>query len=365
MRTYYYIDDETDTVQSIADAINESQRVIVTVFPLARFKEFDKLTEKLMTDWDSIDGLILDLKLNGGGPNSTKYTATSLAQWLLSFVVTERRSAKPLILLSNDLQCANYNADITSHDLFDLVFERRGDIEWGRFAQALAICAEEYAKLNADVEKELTKILDNEDIDESSTCFTPFTDPSSFNVSQFASFILNDLFVHPGLLISERLLASRLGIDISKSGDYWIVFKDKYFGIARYSGAFGELKERYWSAKAIDVFTRMTDSKSLASLSAQQRVDFLKSAIPEAANLVAYTPEGHSSSAFCWTIDEVTGKPLDASEGYMIYDEGGIKSWQEPRYLSFDTIETGMQGPFKLVPSEKERFIDDLEAIEG
>lgn len=364
MRKYYYIDDEVDTIQSIADGINISKKVFVELFPLKQFREFDKLTDKLKEEWDSIDGLILDLKLNGGGPNSTKYTATSLAQWISSYVVTEGKTAKPIVLLSNDLKCANYSADVTSHDLFDIVKERSGNIQWDHFAELLAICAEDYAKLNEDSSKNLFEILQSDEIDITAGYLAPFTNPAKFNVSQFASFILNDLFLHPGILISEELLAARLGVDIESSGRCWREFKDKYFGITRYRGAFGAMEERYWSNRSIDIFIKMTDGQSPASMTTKQRVDILKSVCTEAAGLVHYEPIGLSGSLYCWAIDEVTKKPLDVTEGYMLLEETGLKFWQEPRYLSFDTIESGNQGDYVLSPAEKERFDGDLEALQ-
>lgn len=364
MIKYYYIDDEIDSIQSIADAINITKKVFVEIFPLKEYLEFEKLTDKLKLEWDSIGGLILDLKLNGGGPNSTKYTATSLAQWISSYVVTEGKPAKPLVLLSNDLKCANYSADVTSHDLFDIVKERNCRIQWDSFAELLAICANDYDTLNKDSEKNLFSILQNDDIDISSTYFAPFTNPAKFNVRQFASFVLNDLFIHPGLLISEELLAARLGIDIEKSGSNWIKFKKKYFGIARYQGIFSAMEERYWSNKAITIFNKVTGGKTPASIPTRLRVEALKEAIDDANGLIAYEPSGFFNSPYCWAIDEVTRKPLDSSEGFMIYEEAGLKAWQEPRFLSFETIESGTQCQFSLIPSEKERFVDLLSTIE-
>ena len=42
MKRFYYIDDEVDTIKSIADGINESNIVHVDVFPLSEHKEFDR-----------------------------------------------------------------------------------------------------------------------------------------------------------------------------------------------------------------------------------------------------------------------------------------------------------------------------------
>lgn len=364
MKRYYYIDDEVDTIKSIADGINESNVVHVDVFPLAKFKEFDKLTQQLRNEWNDIDGLILDLKLNGGGDDSTKFTATSLAQWISSYVVVDHKEAKPIVLLSNDLQCANFKADITSHDLFDMVLERSGGLDWKEFARKLAVLADDYDELNQSKEKNLSEFLQNDSIDTSSTYFAPFLEPAVFNVSQFASFVLNDLFIHPGLLISEELLAARYGVDMDKSGTAWNNFKTKYLGVAQYRGMFGRIAERYWSKKAQEVFAQITKGKNAASMTTIQRVTSLKTYSEEAKDLVAYEPSDKDISTYCWAIDEVTKKPLDSSTGYMIQEEGGLKSWQEPRFLSFDTIESGNKGDIRLVPSEQERYNEDLAALD-
>jgi len=364
MRRYFYIDDEVDTIKSIADGINENNIVMVDVFPLSEYKEFEKLTGKLRDDWDNFDGLILDLKLDGGGVDSTKFTATSLAQWISSYVITEKKSAKPVVLLSNDLQCASYKADITSHDLFDIVLERGGNLDWKWLAKTLNVLAEDYEKINNDTEKNLKELLQCDSIDTGSTYFAPFLDRTTFNVSQFASFILNDLFKHPGLLISDNLLAARYGVDKEKSGKAWQEFKIKYLGVARYSGLFGRMLELYWSKKTQEVFVELTGGRSAVSMTTTQRVRVLKEKVKDAQELIAYDSDDEMISNYCWTIDEVTGEPLDSSDGYMIQEDGGLKSWQEPRFLSFDTIESGYKGDYVLVPSERERFEDDLAALD-
>lgn len=361
MKRYYYIDDEVDTIKSIADGINEYGFVKVDVFPLSDYKEFDNLTSKLRSEWEEIDGLILDLKLNGGGVDSTKFTATSLAQWITSFVVTESKAAKPIILLSNDLECASFKADVTSHDLFDFVLVR-SDIKWDWFAWVLAVLAEGFDYLNHNKEKGLSTLLSNKSIDSTSTYFASFLDCATFNVDQFASFVLNDLFIHPGLLISEQLLAARFGVDLEQSGDNWKRFKEEYLSKAQYKGVFWQMVECYWSKMAKEVFVQLSGGRNAASLTTSQRVAALKASLGDSIGLVAYEPTDNSST-YCWTIDEVTKKPLDSSEGYMIQEEGGLKPWQEPRFLSFDTLESGNKGDFQLVPSEQNRFNGDLEAL--
>lgn len=360
MKTYYYIDDERDTIKSIVDGINESSIVSVEAFPLSENKEFDKLTDFLRSKWDIFDGLILDLRLNGGGIDSTKFSATTLAQWISSFIVSECNVAKPIILLSTDFHSVHYINDITSHDLFDMVLERNEGLNWTWFAQLLDDIANGYELLNR--EKNLKTILQNNDIDLSAVYFNSFVDSKRFNVRQFASFVLNDLFVHPGLLISEAMLASRFGVDMERSGDDWNSFKNKYLGIAQYRGVFSKIKDLYWSKKSQEVFCELSGGKSAAAMTTIQRIETLKAVTKDECvqGLVAYNPSDGTIGRYCWTIDEASRKPLDASEGYMIQEEGGLKPWQEPRYLSFDTLESGNKGEYELIPSEKDRYEEDL-----
>lgn len=363
MKKYYYIDDEDEwTIKAIAAGINVSDIVEVEPLKLDNLREFDKLTEKLKDDWDKIDGILLDLKLNGSGPNYTNFSATSLAQWLRSYSVSENRPHKPIVLLSNDLKCAHYAADITSHDLFDLVLERNIDIPWIPFANQLNILAEEYNRLNRDSDKDLNNILQY-GLDINSIFLAPFMKPDSFNVSRFAAMVIHDLFEHPGQLIDEPMLAARLGVDIEKSGEEWIKFRNTHLKKTLYSGVFSALKTRYWSKEVICVVKELTGGKSLVSMPAFQRVETLKTVTKDADGLVAYQPEGHCKSSYYWTIDSVTCKPLDACEGYMLFEETGLKAWQEPRYVSFDTIDNGLPEGFELMPSENERFEADVNVL--
>ncbi|SEW21424.1 hypothetical protein SAMN04487850_2198 [Prevotella aff. ruminicola Tc2-24] len=365
MKKYYYIDDEDEkTIQAVADGINVSKKVEVEALKLKGFRVFDVLTEKLKADWDKIDGYLLDLKLNGTGPNSTKFSATSLAQWLRSYAVEEEKPHKPIVLLSNDLQCAHYAADITSHDLFDMVLERNGEIPWESFAEQLEILAEEYARLTEDKDKNLQNILQNERIDGNTSFLAPFVKPESFNVSRFAALVLHDLFEHPGQLIDEPMLAARMGVDIVKSGKEWETFINARFEKAQYKGVFAGLKKLYWSREVINIFKELTKGKSPMSMTAMQRVATLQENDEAARGLVAYHPQGHCKSTYFWTIDAVTKKPLDANEGYVLQEEAGIKAWQEQRYVSFDTIDNGLPEGFELMPSESERYEADLEAID-
>lgn len=363
MKTYIYIDDEdVNTLNSLAGAINACGIIKVMVFPLGDYKSFDALTAEITKMWDKIDGLILDLKLNGDGPNSTHFSATSLTQWIRSSMILNSLTQKPIILLSNDLQCAKYTEDVTSHDLFDLVMERNGDINWDQFANQLEILASGYEIVNHDTEKDFVKFLNNDELDKSATCFANFTRPSSFNVGAFASFILHDLFEHPGILISESLLASRVGVDLEKSREYWRSFKEKHFKKAQYSGVFVGMKELYWSHSSMRILKELLGGKSPATMSSVQRVKTISSIDSEASNLVGFVPNpgAHNKSLYTWVIDEVTKQPLDAAEGYVIYEEPGLKAWQEPRFVSFDTIEMGKFNKHLLIPSEEERYDEDL-----
>lgn len=358
---YYYIDDEEiRTVTALVSAVNATGKVHMDMFPLKECPSFESVVEKLKNDWSSFDGFLLDLRLNGTGPNHTSFSATTLAQWIRSYAVSEVKPHKPIVLISTDLNASHYELDVTSHDLFDMVI-KRSDIEggWEEFSLRLSKIAVDYKKLNDEYMKGINYLLNNPSLDSSAICFAPFVDESSFNVSQFSSFVLNDLFEHSGLLIDEYVLAARLGVDINKSEESWISLKRELFDKCGYHGIFSSLETRYWGKKVLQMINEVTLGKSFVSMTASQRVEELNRFW--GFSLVPYLPGNKEASTYYWTIDAFTKKPLDSCDGYMLAENGALKSWQEPRFVSFDTIEQGKVPLSALLPSEKARYEADLE----
>lgn len=355
---YLYIDDENDeSVSAVSDGFNDEDLIEVSV---EQPKDFKTQIKDLATKLNDYDGLILDLRLSINMKLDVAYNAPAIAQELRTSVSEPEINMKslPIILCSTDEKMrATYDADKTSHDLFDYKFLKGEDPDWEKFSIKLASLAAGYNWLNAG-ERDIAGVLGRGDLDKIDPRIVEnFIDPEKKALSyDYANFIIKELFHHPGVLIKERLLASRLGIDIEASGEDWEKLKD-ILKDTRFSGLFNDGWERWWMDKIILKFKEISDGKRLANLNAAQRVEILMQGY-KLNNLKAAEPLKYSKSTNFWTICEETKSPLDPLEGFKVFENYDLKPWQECKYLSFYAIaEKGLtRKGLREHHSEKERI---------
>lgn len=357
---YLYIDDENDqSVLAICSGFNDQKIIEVEYLEIDEGQTFDSLKTKIQHE--QFDGLILDLKLDGEGRNRLNFKAPTLAQDIRTYVSSETtKNAFPIVLCSTDSKMkATYDKDKQSHGLFDYKFLKGSDIDWKRFSIKLFSLSKGYEILNGT--KDIKKILAREDIDKlDRRIFENFIDPDNqINLTpyDFSNFILEDLFHHPGILIKEYFIASRLGVDIEKSGKAWEEVKTQFVD-SKYKGVFSDGWDRWWSDLVNKKFREISNGGNLNILNAEQRVDVLSSKF-SINGLVPATPLKYCTSSNFWTICEETKKPLDPLEGFKVFENKSLKPWQESKYLSFYAIADKGLTKFGLKPKS-----DELERIE-
>lgn len=354
---YLYIDDEEySSLKSIINGFNDTNLIEVELYPLKRDEPFDHLKKNIVQA--KPDGLIIDLRLDGEGPNRVGYTATSLAQEIRTLSAIGDFPSFPLVLCSTSPKMRNtYDADRTSHDLFDYKFEKSDSPEWEKFSRKLASLSEGYKYMN---EKSLSiiEIFGRDEFEKiDSRIYERFSE-QSFKAYDISQFVIKELFHHPGILIKERVLAARLGIDIEASGDNWDNLKDLFSQSNKYNGLYASGWERWWADMVQSQFKEIAGTR-LTTLNAEERVQLL---IQNTGleNLVPAKPIQYCSSTEFWTICEGHKKPLDPLEGFKVYESTDLKPWQEPKYLSFDAIVSHI-GRIDLRPQASEqRRIDEL-----
>jgi hypothetical protein len=320
---------------------------------------FEELKKTIITQ--KPDGLLIDLRLNGGGPNELNFSATTLAQDLRTMFASGELNAFPLILCSTTKNISSiYKKDKTSHDLFDDIFEKDSNIGYGKKSKELLSLSEGYKKINEEQPIELGKILDREDwFNLDGRIFEMVLDENEREVigktSDIAQLIIKDLFAHPGVLINEKIVAARLGVDIESSESGWQKIKDDFLPEAKFSGVFSDGWARWWADKVAKKFVELTGEK-LHHLNAKQRVELLDKV--GFNGLKAAEPLEFCKSTEFWAICEAYEKPLDTLEGFRIYETIGLKPWQESRYMSFKAVceREGLDRDIKPHPSELERI---------
>lgn len=352
---YIYIDDYIDpSIQAIKDGLNDTKEIEVE---LEQVQEFTKQISSFENDLKKYSGAILDLRLDGNHALNVKYTATSLAQELRArSAANEGIKDIPIVLCSTDEKIkALYDRDQTSHDLFDFAFKKDKKPNWVHIAKTLQSLSTGYNFLRNRTAGSLEFIgRDISTLD--SRVFGKFSDSETFySPHEIAQHIIKELFLQPGPLIDQMLVAARLGIDVEKSPDYEKLLRE-VFSETSYAGVFCDGWPRWWADLVNDKFKNLTETR-LATLKAQERVDLLKKAT-KLNKLVPATPIENSISTNFWTVCEYFKRPLDPMEGFKIFRRKEQKPWQETRYLSFEAAaeRLGYNDGLKIHPDEMQRL---------
>jgi hypothetical protein len=291
------------------------------------------------------DGLILDWRLDKIANSESKratFRAAALAQEIRTRATEGEYRDLPIVLWSTyENLKVSYYADDTSHDLFDYKHhkDKLGDSADAVRKELLSL-AEGYKRIRATegamgkMKKMLT--LEDEVYNKLDPRFTQrFLPNQSVPAHEYARFILKEAILKPGLLISEGLLAARLGVDAESSSD-WKALLQKLPSNAKYKGAFHEAWPRWWSYLVEKEWWRSLAPKlrPLSRLPADKRVELLKR-FTELEGLVAAQPIKEYYWTRFQTLCEYHQKPLDPIDGVIIREEEP-QPWQQRRYISID-----------------------------
>lgn len=360
---FIYIDDENpEALASIVNGFNDTDLIEVELMDLSSIKNFEQLKGKIQEI--NPDGLIIDLRLDGEGPNRLSFPATTLAQDLRTMVASGTIKPVPLILCSTSSKMrATYDIDKSSHDLFDYKFEKSITPDWNKLSRKLQSLSSSYLWLNKE-KRNIDTILNRTDLHLlDSRAFERLQDKEVQNqVNDITQFVINELFHHPGLLIRESILAARYGIDIEKSKEGWARIKESLLVPCKYTGILSEGWERWWADKTEEIFKTRTDRR-LQELNASQRVEYLKKLGFD--NITEANPLPYCRSSEFWTICEAYKKPLDPLEGFKIYEVNEPKPWQEAKYISIgaELERKGREKGIRPHPSELDRINDLKEKL--
>ena len=372
---YIFIDDRVNMLDNIVRRLNSFNQVEIKAVSI---KKFNDMIDYISDNIDTIDGIILDLRLDeepiDGGEGTARYKAPALALELRTLAAeteTGQRKLKdlPIVLCSTDENIkAIYKNENASHGAFDIRFMKNDTDNFEVISKQLKCLIEGY-KVITEKKDKVGEILS---IDESyidKNLISKFKDktPLTHNLAQI---ILKDLIFSTGLLIDKNMLIAKLGLDFEASEDKHSLIDD-IFENAKYNGVFSDGWERWWLPKIIEIFKEKTDV-SLVQIDASSRVEKLKECTTY-KQLVVATPITKSFSNRFWTycqgykaeLDEI--KPLDPLDGFKIVQDRDHQSWHEYEYISFKALREryGKDKGVKLHSSEKDRYSIMKEADNG
>lgn len=372
-KVYYYIDDESLQESSlIVNNLNkDAKKLIVKPF---RHEHWNDEIEFLISNQDKFDGILLDWQLKKNKVNDgkfAKYDAEALAQQLRRLATEHNKLKKdfPILLCSAAKGFKkNFQKDITGHDLFEEVYDKNSFSDKQKSNKIITqfISLAEGYKIMQNGEKLNTLLgLDKESIGSKSNLDKRLLSylKSLYDNKvphELARFILNQLIKKSGVLVSEELLAARLGIDCLNSKD-WQKLLDKKLHKFSYKGIFEDGWKRWWFEMIENWWEYdLKIEKSLRKLSARDRVELIIKKTKLKELIPAKVISKNASSDLFWTICNISKKPISIDDGLIMAMQDSIFPWQDKQYIS---IEKALELPKKDISPLEHWKLSKLKAI--
>lgn len=338
---YLYIDD-ADTEKALGTITGLQKKDILEINHILPKGEWNNEIKSIIDDVKDYNGLILDQRLDQGksaNGEHSHYRGTSVAQEIRVLVKEKQLDDLPIVLLSAEANISG-SLDSTGADLFDhivskehvgSVFEETGNI-------LLGLCEGYHLLSKLDRTKQENGLLMLLESSESeiktldqrfvSKMLSLMSSPSHL----ISNFIIHNLLKQDGILITEALLAARLGIDLGKS-KHW----DRVLEIledCKYTGVFNQGWKRWWMNRVMDWWDGISPDLDLRTLPAEARIKLIreKTGIED---LVPLTTIEYAKSSLFWVICQGTKQPIDTTDGLLIADQDDLFPWQERKYVSY------------------------------
>lgn len=367
---YLYLDDEKNkAIQAYADLLKQSNSELEIIHrqPLD-FSHQVKDIEDLLKN-NNCDGLILDLRLdlkkNSDYTTPVDYRASSIAQEIRTRANEGIVKDCPIVLLSTSTKLAKScsMAGLLNYDLYDQIYIK-DDIpnDAATISSELVSLVKGYDKIRETLKTtgrlSFYKLLGISDDD--SGILHPninayFGEKHHCSARDYASFLIKEIIIRPGLLMDEHLLAARLGINVQESGD-WPILKKNLKSI-QYTGPFCEAWPRWWAYGLTRWWNDLKNSpQNLGKLDADARVNFMIK-VSKLKALKAAVPIAEGYSSRFWTVCAGLEMALDPIDGFIIKEEDP-KPWQERKYISIKAALERIHHNkgLRIHPSEKERY---------
>ncbi|MDO9303998.1 MAG: hypothetical protein Q7T77_01605 [Sulfuricurvum sp.] len=330
MIKYLYIDDEKDKATTYIESLSKDSDLSID------FQQAQTLDKAfLLKNLKNYDGVLLDLRTDQEPDEDNNISDFTGAEWGQHLRVLstngELENDVPIVLFSTDAKLQQtYFRDLTSNNIFDRFLSK--DKTPSNAQRKLISLANGYKEISK--ENDFNKLLKIDIVNLDPRIFSRFESGNDIPVHEYAQMILKDLIYAKGVLINDKYLAARLGIDKGISSD-WNKVKET-FDITKYKGVFSDGWERWWMFEIDKKFHEISGTY-LNYLDAKERVAILKEKLG-LANLNYPEPIDKNESYDYWTVCKALGKPLDPHESFKIYTRSEPKPWQEYEYISLQAL---------------------------
>lgn len=356
---YLYIDD--DRFETVRNYINTLERQSSGKFEIHHRQVMAMKDIVNLIREEEFRGVIIDQQLTATSQDNIKvdYFGTTLAQHLRTVMAIGEIPVMPLILLSNeDRIVESFAPDDSSQDLFDFVIKKNKLPDLGvpeKSAETLNELIDAYSLANeVHVEKgddlrdaSIMRLLgtNENEFNHVDKRFIDYIKSKSHDTHAVVSAIYTTLIRSAGMLVTEKMLLTRLGVDKDTSSD-WSQLKLKLEDCL-YKGIFSG-KSRWWFGLIEDWwFSISPENPILQSLNVNERVEILKKKTAlKNLSPIELTYKGDQSSHL-WVNCVATDVALDPYDALRARDPD-LKPWEQPKYLDLLAVLTGNTGNYSI-----------------
>jgi len=335
-------DGDVELLNTLSDRIE-----VTTDYPSSWSKQSKRLVQEVNDG--SIEGLILDWELTNNsveakegsdGAEDIDFSAESIAEHLRVNAAKELKDI-PIILCSADKNNSftkHKKLELTSRDLFDLTFDKKElfDSNVESSERMLYDLGKSYKLLQRKAGKsELIDLLCITD-GELGLLDIRFVDSvqrmyKSKTVHDFIQFLLRDFIECEGILIDDRVLAARLGVDIDNSKDWKKLKQILVESNISYSGILSKGWDRSWAFKLEEWWYNKISKDDLRTMKASNRVNLLKESL--GLDIIAADKIKFCTSDEFWTVCFGSRRPIDPANGFLVANTNQ-QPWLENKYVS-------------------------------
>jgi len=319
-----YLEDQ-DADSMVEDFKNENVELVVN-----KASSIDVATKVMRKE--SFDAYLMDYRLSQG---KSFFDAPPFAAYLRTEDKRGHMTQKPIFLITSEKGLNIVTRDDNHQDLFDLVMLKDDYNTHKKETIELFISYIE-AYRETEVKKYRTEDLLQIEKDEVNT----FVDDrllkelniakAEKNTYDYLRKIADHLLNATGVLIDERYLAARLGVDKDKDIDEWNKLTLE-LADCLYCGVLSESYVRWWVPLVLKWWEGISAGKSLRRMEARERVELLNHQFN--LKLHAAEPLKFCESSNYWTVCKALGSPLDPAEGYVC-NQRPKRPWEENEYIS-------------------------------
>ncbi|HTZ54799.1 MAG TPA: hypothetical protein VMB20_07015 [Candidatus Acidoferrum sp.] len=351
MSKFICIDDDPGT-EALLRRLREAGLDVELRAPKPVDQQFKELAS------DKYDGLILDLRLDEQQNEGYKadYFSNLPARFVRDLAFSKSGRDVPVVMLSgtNNLR-EFYRPDFASHDLYDAKYDKADVPDRAAvIAAELASLVEAYGRVSSARSNKQQGFLEMLGTAEDGHFVDARIGDKFLSVDapvhEYVRYIKTEIIDQPYPLVSEQLLAARLGVDTESRGWQALLAKLEPF---KYTGILCDAWPRWWWDSVSAWLKENLPESRFQQITAAERIELIGSLGLEDLHSAAPIEPGYLTRF--WGMCDVLKRPVDPANAF-VSNQTSSQPWHDPRYISFKAAFDREDEQITVHATERQRF---------